>query len=77
MTYAGHREGLMTWPQGAEINRDRGLRLQYLAGMGGNRRQRERVYDEIVARRSIPVSLFVADDAWMRQLRGALLGYRP
>lgn len=77
MTYVGHRDGLAPWLTGAAINRDRGLRLQYIAGLGGSRRQQERVYDDIVARRSIPESLFKADEAWMRQLRGAIQGYRP
>jgi len=35
-TYAGRGPDLRPWLKGGHINRDRNLRLQYLAGMGLN-----------------------------------------
>ncbi len=35
-TFAGYAPDLTLWLKGAAINRDRNLRLQYLAGLGLN-----------------------------------------
>ena len=50
-TYAGHAEDVRGWLEGAEINRDRNLRLQYLAGMQPNLYEGGRIYNEIVSYR--------------------------
>ena len=47
-TYAGGAADLREWLRGAEINRDRNLRLHYLAGMGLNSRQADSIYREIL-----------------------------
>lgn len=75
-TYSGHTGDLTEWLAGAELNRDRTLRLQYLAGMGANRHQSERIYDEILSYRSFPESLFLADPVRTQLLRNFLLGWR-
>lgn len=75
-TYSGHTGDLAVWLSGAELNRDRTLRLQYLAGMGANRHQSERIYDEILSYRSFPESLFLADPVRTQLLRNFLLGWR-
>jgi spermidine synthase len=59
-TYAGRATDLWPWLEGAEINRDRNLRLQYLAGMGVNADRSAAIYDEIAAYRSFPDDLFIA-----------------
>ncbi|PYR29044.1 MAG: hypothetical protein DMF92_12745 [Acidobacteria bacterium] len=46
------------WLQGAAINRDRDLRLQYLAGMGMNLFQNDRIYADLLAYRRFPENLF-------------------
>jgi spermidine synthase len=46
-TYAGQQRELASWLAGAEINRDRNLRLQYLAGMGVNSSRNWVIYEEI------------------------------
>jgi hypothetical protein len=74
-TYAGHAGDLRTWLANAEVNRDRGLRLQYIAGMGANRYQGERIYDEMLALRSFPDALFSASDATRQLLRNLWLGW--
>jgi spermidine synthase len=50
-TYAGHAEDMRGWLQDAEINRDRNLRLQYLAGMQPNLYEGGRIYNEMVSYR--------------------------
>lgn len=59
-TYAGQGADLQPWLRGAEINRDRNLRLQYLAGLELNFYESERIHNEIVAYRRFPDNLFAA-----------------
>jgi spermidine synthase len=75
-TYAGDGAGLEQWLRGAAINRDRNLRLQYLAAVGLNSYRSEAIYNQLVAYRRFPDSLFVADDAWKTRLRAAMPGAR-
>lgn len=63
-TYAGSGADLKEWLKGAEINTDRNLRLQYLAGVGLNIYGAADIFEEISTRRKFPEKLFVADDAW-------------
>ena len=46
------------WLEGAEINQDRHLRLQYLAGMGVNQNQGGQTYQEMLSHRTFPDALF-------------------
>ncbi|HZI41759.1 MAG TPA: fused MFS/spermidine synthase [Gemmatimonadaceae bacterium] len=71
-TYAGDRAGLQPWLEGAAINRDRNLRLQYLAAVGLNAYRSEAIYTQIASYRRFPDQLFVADDAWKARLRAAM-----
>jgi spermidine synthase len=57
-TYAGRGPELAPWLVGAEINRDRNLRLQYLAGLGNNSFQGGPIYDAILSYRRFPHDLF-------------------
>jgi spermidine synthase len=59
-TYAGRGQDLKPWLADAQINHDRNLRLQYLAGMGLNSFQSEQIYDEMLTYRSFPEDLFIA-----------------
>jgi spermidine synthase len=58
-TYAGRASDLRGWLKDADINRDRNLRLQYLAGMGLNLRQSGTIYNNMLAYRKPPDGLFV------------------
>jgi spermidine synthase len=58
-TYAGRASDLGGWLKNADINRDRNLRLQYLAGMGLNLRQSGTIYNNMLAYRKPPEGLFV------------------
>jgi spermidine synthase len=75
-TYAGDGPTLEPWLHDASINRDRNLRLQYLAAVGLNRYQSKGIFDEIVAYRRFPDSIFVAGDPWKETLRQAIEGNR-
>lgn len=59
-TYAGRQRDLAGWLWKAEINRDRNLRLQYLAGMGLNLYRGRGIYDEMLRYRKFPKDLFAA-----------------
>lgn len=57
-TYAGRGPDLEPWLRDAEINRDRSLRLQYLAGLALDRQDAYTIYDAIVRYRRYPRELF-------------------
>jgi spermidine synthase len=57
-TYAGRASDLAAWLQGAQINRDMNLRLQYLAGMGLNYDKPGFVYSEMLMRRKPAPEIF-------------------
>jgi spermidine synthase len=71
-TYAGRGPDLAPWLKRAEINRDRNLRLQYLAGMSPNLYHEHSIYDEMVAYRKFPEDLFVASDDCKLALKAAI-----
>jgi len=71
-TYAGRGPDLRPWLEGAQVNRDRNLRLQYLAGMGLNRYEGEAIHDSMLAYRSFPEGLFVGPEAAREKLRARL-----
>jgi spermidine synthase len=71
-TYAGRAVDLPEWMRDASINRDRDLRLQYLAGMGLNQYQSGRIYADIVRYRRFPEDLFTGSDALLGELRAAV-----
>jgi spermidine synthase len=50
-TYSGGSQDLAPWLVGAEINRDRNLRLQYLAGLGYNENLGTQIRNEILSYR--------------------------
>jgi spermidine synthase len=62
-TYAGQAKDMHGWLKDAAINRDRNLRLQYLAGMGLNLREAGTIYNNLVAYRRPPDGLFVGSEA--------------
>lgn len=68
-TYAGRGGDLKPWLKDAEINRDRNLRLQYLAGMGLNSYQSERIFDDLLEYCTFPDDLFVGSELRRRMLR--------
>ena len=68
-TYAGRGSDLAAWLADAEINRERSLRLQYLAGLAANQDQRFLIFQSILDYRRYPADLFVASAGTEAQLR--------
>jgi spermidine synthase len=57
-TYAGQASDLKPWLEGAELNCDSNLRLQYLAGTGLNSYENDTIYDDMLRYRRFPSGLF-------------------
>jgi spermidine synthase len=73
-TFAGRAKDLQPWLADAAINRDRNLRLQFLAGMGLNLYQSDVIYSGMLAHaHRFPDELFVASPETMNALRQGIL----
>jgi len=70
-TYAGQKADLAAWLQGAAINRDQNLRMQYLAGVGLNRDDSAEIYANLLAHRRFPDTLFTSAEGRVERLRQA------
>ena len=69
-TYAGTPTDLAPWLADAQINRDRNLRLQYLAGLGLNLYQSGPIYAEMISHASkFPEGLFTGTPEKLEELR--------
>jgi spermidine synthase len=73
-TYAGRARDLEPWLEGAEINRDRDLRLMYIAGLRLNRYEQSGIYREILDYSRFPADIFVGPPQPMAILR-MLMGF--
>ena len=71
-TYSGQAPLLKEWSQGAQINTDRNLRLQYLAGMWLNSQMGERILSGIHAHYRFPDQTFVGSKENLDALKNAL-----
>jgi len=71
-TYAGQLSDLAPWLKGAPINRDRNLRLQYLAGWGINSQIADEIYRQILSYRHAPSNLFAGSPENLEALEHAL-----
>jgi spermidine synthase len=58
-TFAGQAKDFEPWLQNAEINRDRNLRLQYLAGRGLNLYRADAIFTEMLGFSREPEGIFV------------------
>jgi spermidine synthase len=70
--YSGQDADLKPWLQGAEINRDWNLRLQYLAGLALNVSHEGAIYSEILTYRRFPVNLITGSPEMLQQLAAAI-----
>ena len=69
-TYAGKRPDLEPWMSDAIINRDRNLRLQYLAGLGLNLYQSDVIYADMLKHATrFPDELLGGSEATIQALR--------
>ncbi|OFV92443.1 MAG: hypothetical protein A3H95_17595 [Acidobacteria bacterium RIFCSPLOWO2_02_FULL_64_15] len=71
-TYGGRASDLAPWTKDALINRDRNLRLQYLAGLGLNLYLSGPIYAEMLTYRKPPTDLFVGSEELQREVLAAI-----
>ena len=67
-TYGGSAADMQGWLKDAQINRDRNLRLQYLAGRGLNLYKAGEIYAEMLPFAQDPQGVFTGSDALMQSL---------
>jgi spermidine synthase len=71
-TYAGQEPDLRPWLEGADINRDSSLRLQYVAGWSLNTSKEGAIYSQMLNYRRFPPELFAGSPERLQTLRSAL-----
>jgi spermidine synthase len=71
-TYAVSASDLRGWLHSAQINRDRNLRLQYLAGLGLNNYLAPAIYNRILNYGSFPTDIFSGSEVRLGQLKTAM-----
>ena len=72
-TFAAQGPQLQPWLADAQVNRDRNLRLQYLAGLGVNKYEQAQIYSEILQYRNVPPNLFVGSPDRLAALTTAIM----
>jgi spermidine synthase len=68
-TYAGSAPDLSEWLRGAAINRDRNLRMQYLAGLGLDLDDSATIYADMLKYRRFPDDLFAGSGTELSEMR--------
>jgi spermidine synthase len=71
-TFAAHSSQLANYLSDAQLNRDRNLRLQYLAGMALNHYEQSQIYSDLKANGGWKDGLFRGDAATLAELRGVI-----
>ncbi len=74
-TYAGQAKDYQAWLADAQINRDRNLRLQYLAGRGLNLYRADVIFSEMRNHAQLPEGVFVASEETMDRLTGDIRAF--
>ena len=71
-TYAVGAADLREWLRDAQVNRDRNLRLQYLAGLGLNKYLAPAIYNEMLRRTRFPEDIFEGSADSLAGLQSAM-----
>jgi spermidine synthase len=71
--FAGVAPALKPWLVDAQINTDRNLRLQYLAGLGLNAFEQKTIYDQILSYRTLPDGIFTGAPESLAMLQQAMV----
>jgi spermidine synthase len=71
-TYAAQGPQLKDWLSDAQLNLDKNLRLQYLAGLGLNKYEQAEIYAAMARNRAYPESLFTGSPPAIAALRAAI-----
>jgi spermidine synthase len=75
-TYAVQASDLRGWLRHAQINRDRNLRLQYLAGMGLNEYLAPVIYEQMLQQGLFPSNIFKGSAEHVRSLETGITSQR-
>ena len=75
-TYAVQASDLRGWLRHAQINRDRNLRLQYLAGMGLNQYLAPVIYENMLQLSRFPSEVFTGSPERLQSLRTGIASLR-
>ncbi|HZU36437.1 MAG TPA: hypothetical protein VFA18_11040, partial [Gemmataceae bacterium] len=70
--FGGRAADLRPWLENAQINRDRNLRLQYLAGMSLNQNLGKSIREDMLRYRRFPDDLFVGTGTYSWALKKIL-----
>jgi spermidine synthase len=73
-TFAAQASALAPWMADAQINHDRNLRLQYLAGMSNNQYNQQAIYAGMLQYRKYPDHLFTGSPQTLQSLHAAISG---
>ena len=76
-TYSGNRAGIQPWLKDAAINRDKDLRLQYLAGLALNGADEDAIYRQIMRFWAPPIGLFRGSPERLDALFSAMVVKEP
>ncbi len=76
-TYAGQKADYAAWLQGADINHDSDLRLQYIAGWGINSSMEDEIYRQMISYRRPPVNIFTGSPQQLQALMMAIASGGP
>ena len=71
-TFAGNRSQLQPWLADATINRDRNLKLQYLAGLGVHLYQSDVIYAQMLRHADYPQGVFTGSEGMLSALQQAM-----
>jgi spermidine synthase len=74
-TFGMRAADLKPWTADAQINTDRNLRLQYLAGFGLNMYRQAEIYAGMLQYKRWPEGLFTGSPATVAQLRAQMMSY--
>lgn len=75
-TYAVSASDLKSWLRHAQINTDRNLRLQYLAGLGLNQYLAPMIYQQMLQYSTFPSGIFTGSPERLRSLETAVAAQR-
>ena len=75
-TYAVQASDLRVWLRRAQVNTDRNLRLQYLAGLGLNQYLAPVIYQQVLQFGSLSPDIFTGTAASLRSLRNGMSAQR-
>jgi len=71
--YSGRGSDLGPWMADAEINEDRNLKLQYLAGVALNLYEQDAIYRAILSYRRFPEDLFIGSEELKQAVRANVI----